>query len=96
MRREELPPIPQLATRGQRGCFTIHPLDFFVGDKSKATESDGWVSWCRRSAGAHLAVELGLLLQTKVLGGVGHDGEGGFWIVPEREEENGGSAWRPL
>lgn len=50
---------------------------------------DGWVSWWRRrSDGAHLAVELRLLLQTKVLGGVGHDGERGFWIVPERKEEN--------
>lgn len=35
---------------------------------------------------AHLAVEQGLLFQTKVLRGVGHYGEGGFWIVPKREE----------
>lgn len=34
---------------------------------------------------AHLAVEQRLLFQTKVLRGVGHDGEGGFWIVPKRE-----------
>lgn len=38
------------------------------------------------NVGAHLAVEQGLLFQTKVLRGVGHDGEGGFWIVPKREE----------
>lgn len=48
-----------------------------------------------RGTGAHLAVELGLLLQTKVLGGVGHYGEGGFWIVPAWKEENRGSAWFP-
>lgn len=35
---------------------------------------------------AHLAVEQGLLFQTKVLRGVGHYGEGGFWIVPKSEE----------
>lgn len=35
---------------------------------------------------SHLAVEQRLLFQTKVLRGVGHDGEGGFRIVPKREE----------
>lgn len=35
---------------------------------------------------AHLAVEQRLLFQTKVLRGVGYYGEGGFWIVPKREE----------
>lgn len=102
-RREELPPIPQLATRGQLSCV-IHQLDLFRGDKwgnrrqpnlfeRTSVSLDGMASWRRRSAGAHLAVELGLLLQAKVLGGVGHDGEGGFWIVPEWKEENRGSAW---
>lgn len=47
---------------------------------TSVTEHDG------PDVAAHLAVEQGLLFQTKVLRGVGHDGEGGFWIVPKREE----------
>lgn len=88
---------------GSSAAF-IHQLDLFRGDKRgnrrqpnlferTSVSLGGLASWRRRSAGAHLAVELGLLLQAKVLGGVGHDGEGGFWIVPEWKEESRGSAW---
>ena len=36
---------------------------------------------------SHLAVEHALLFETQVLGGVGHYGEGGFGVMPERKEE---------
>lgn len=35
---------------------------------------------------SHLAVEHALLFEPQVLGGVGHYGEGGFGVVPERKE----------
>lgn len=37
---------------------------------------------------SHLAVEHALLFQTQILRSVGHDGEGGFGIMPARKEEN--------
>lgn len=34
---------------------------------------------------SHLAVEHALLFEAQVLGGVGHYGEGGFGVMPERK-----------
>lgn len=37
-------------------------------------------------ARSHLAIEHALLFETQILGGVGHNGEGGFGVMPERKE----------
>lgn len=37
---------------------------------------------------SHLAIEHALLFEPQILGGVGHYGEGGFGVMPERKEEN--------
>lgn len=37
-------------------------------------------------ARSHLAIEHALLFETQILGGVGHNGERGFGVMPERKE----------